>query len=58
MRPLTGAVPMIELRDRLDRARAALRALKHAPKSKAAEELARDLTREVQLLERDLARGP
>ena len=50
-----ATVSIPELRDRLERTRAALAAVKRAPESESALRLETDLTREVRILERDLA---
>lgn len=50
-----ASVPISELRDRLERARAALIAVKRAPDSEAARRLETDLSRQIRHFERDIA---
>lgn len=53
-RAFAGAIAVPEMRDRLERARAALAAVKRAPESQAALTLEMDLARQIKGLERDL----
>lgn len=57
-RALAGAISQPELRDRLDRVRAALDAAKRAPQGKAARQLETDLYRQIRCLERDISNAP
>ena len=49
-----ASIPDLELRDRLERARAALAAVRRAPESRAASKLETDICREIRMLEGDL----
>ena len=49
------SVPVVELQERLARARAALAAVKRAPHSKEARTLETDLSRQIRILSRDIA---
>jgi hypothetical protein len=56
VRRRAAAVPVVQLKDRLERAQAALAAVRRAPQSDSARALETDLAREIKGLKRDLER--
>lgn len=52
---LAGAVSRVEMRDRLERARAALAAVARAPRSKPSLALEAELAQQIRQLEKDLS---